>query len=246
MESESPVCIQVMSDLHLEDKHGYEAFMIWPRAPYLALLGNIGNTRDDGLFEFLEVQLVKFQIVFFVFGHEERFYSSFAASKERLISFQKSWNSTRVSRIQNFVFGEFVFLDQTRYDITSNLTILGCSLFLPTTPEQAPHSDIPWLKSQLATLAKEDEKRDVFVMTHHRPVIAQEALPPRYTPRLEAGFDLGLAMGKEDLKQVKVWAFGHTQGNGDHMVRHVRFFSNQRGYYFKPTRGFNQKKVVSL
>lgn len=45
---------QILSDLHLEAPKAYDLFDIVPKAPYLALLGDIGNVKDDGLFIFLE------------------------------------------------------------------------------------------------------------------------------------------------------------------------------------------------
>jgi len=38
-------------------------------APKLALLGDIGSTRDERLFEWLELQLSRFERVFFVIGN---------------------------------------------------------------------------------------------------------------------------------------------------------------------------------
>src|SRR5579859_3857607 len=133
MELEPTVSIQVMSDLHLESGSGYETFIIEPRAPSLALLGDIGNTRDPKLYIFLEKQLRLFKRVFFLLGNHEPYHSSFPASKQRISTFQTSWN---VKRGLNPSLGEFVFLDQTRYDIDERVTVLGCTLFSNIIPEQ--------------------------------------------------------------------------------------------------------------
>ena|SRR5579859_561396 len=94
----SSVCIQVMSDLHLESGSGYDTFVIEPRAPYLALLGDIGNTRDDKLYKFFETQLRRFQKVFFLLGNHEPYYSSFPKSKEKSLP-SKNHGMKRVFRI---------------------------------------------------------------------------------------------------------------------------------------------------
>ena len=44
---------QIVSDLHLEVDYSYETFEIQPKAPYLALLGDIRSVKHDGLFSFL-------------------------------------------------------------------------------------------------------------------------------------------------------------------------------------------------
>lgn len=68
---------QVLSDLHLEVERGSTppyTFDFPVTAPNLALLGDIGWTRDERLFEWLELQLSRFERVFFVIGnHEPRF-----------------------------------------------------------------------------------------------------------------------------------------------------------------------------
>jgi len=63
------VRFQLVSDLHLETPQArptYEDFKIQPECQYLALLGDIGNICDPRLFKFLEDQLRKFEIVFYL------------------------------------------------------------------------------------------------------------------------------------------------------------------------------------
>jgi hypothetical protein len=77
-----------MSDLHLEFPFrksgnrlafGYEVFNIEPTAPTLALLGDIGVTVNDGLFVFLEKQLMKFERVLYVMGNHEGYKSTYVS-----------------------------------------------------------------------------------------------------------------------------------------------------------------------
>ncbi|KAL2847965.1 hypothetical protein BJX68DRAFT_267887 [Aspergillus pseudodeflectus] len=75
---------QILSDLHLENPRAYDVFDIPPKAPYLALLGDIGSVKDDGLFAFLEAQLQKFQLVFFLLGNHEPYDSNWTAVKNRV------------------------------------------------------------------------------------------------------------------------------------------------------------------
>jgi len=61
------VPFQIMSGLHLE----YETFEIPPKAPFLAVLGDIGVTIDSKLFTFLQKQLSQFQVVSYLLGNHE-------------------------------------------------------------------------------------------------------------------------------------------------------------------------------
>lgn len=71
-------------------------FDIAPQAPYLAILGDIGNIKDNGLFIFLEAQLQKFQIVFFLLGNHEPYHSNWAtARKKKMQRFSTTINQKR-------------------------------------------------------------------------------------------------------------------------------------------------------
>jgi len=62
---------QLLSNVHLGVERGstlpYFDFPV--TAPNLTLLGDIGWTRDERLFEWLELQLSRFERVFFVIGN---------------------------------------------------------------------------------------------------------------------------------------------------------------------------------
>lgn len=81
--SDGPVRIQILSDLHLEvppPRHSRLAdsyqFTFPAQAEMLALLGDIGATADDGLFDWLHAQLRRFKTVFFLCGNHEPYGSS--------------------------------------------------------------------------------------------------------------------------------------------------------------------------
>ncbi|KAI2009844.1 hypothetical protein LOZ39_004281, partial [Ophidiomyces ophidiicola] len=67
------VQVQILSDLHLEIPSAYEDYEIPIKAPYLALLGDIGNVCDNGLFAFIREQLYNFKIIFFLLGNHESY-----------------------------------------------------------------------------------------------------------------------------------------------------------------------------
>ena len=259
---------QIMSDLHLEFGSGYESFDIPPCAPYLCLLGDIGRAIDEKLFVFLERQLRAFKVVFFLLGNHEAYGSSYPASKERFAAFRDLWEQ---KRIIDTSLGEFVVLDQTRYDVTHQVTILGCTLYSNVLPEQredvsvrlndfysikgwsvddhnaAHRSDVEWLQRQLATISQNERSRRVMVLTHHSPTLVSEAHDPRHrASRITSAFATDLIPGQIDESQICVWASGHTHYNSDITSGAVRLFTNQRGYITALCLGFDVRKVVRI
>jgi hypothetical protein len=71
------MAVQILSDLHLEAPPAYDIFKITPKAPYLALLGDIGNAvaHKSGFMGFLSRQLKQFRAVLFVLGNHEAYHS---------------------------------------------------------------------------------------------------------------------------------------------------------------------------
>ncbi|SPN97511.1 uncharacterized protein DNG_01025 [Cephalotrichum gorgonifer] len=122
--------IQILSDLHLEAPKTY-IFEVVPRAPYLALLGDIGNTalhRDDYL-AFLTRQLKQFRAVLLVPGNHEPYQSDWAKTLVILRAYEESVR-------KDSSLGEFVLLDRVAFRLPDiNVTILGCSLFSSVPPE---------------------------------------------------------------------------------------------------------------
>ncbi|KAB8068551.1 hypothetical protein BDV29DRAFT_162287 [Aspergillus leporis] len=127
-------CFQILSDLHLESPKAYGLFDIPPQAPYLALLGDIGNAKDHGLFTFLEAQLHKIRVVLYLLGNHEPHHSSRATAREKIQDFSDTINQKRAHEDRQM--RQFVFMDQTRYDITADVTVLGCTLYSRLSKEQ--------------------------------------------------------------------------------------------------------------
>jgi hypothetical protein len=271
----SEIAFQIISDLHLETpqtRPTYGDFEIEPRAPYLALLGDIGNVCDERLFNFLETQLRRFQIVFFVLGNHEPYGTSFIAAKATVKSFENKIRASRETLYPGF--GEFIFLDQTRYDVTSHCTILGCTLFSKVLPEQimpvkmfvsdfsnikdwtvdnhceAHTSDLSWLNLQVSSLMQQEPSRSILIFTHHSPTTIAAAVDPRNesdASQVRSAFSTDLS--KElcwACPQVKLWAFGHTHFNCDFKDPQTgkRVFANQKGYRRAEMVDFDALKVI--
>lgn len=259
--------IQILSDLHLEVPKAYDIYEITPKAPYLALLGDIGNSvshKDDYL-AFLTRQLRQFRAVLLVPGNHEPFDSNWAETLAVLRAFEEDARGDPS-------LGEFVLLDRAAFRLPgTNTTVLGCSLFSAIPPEsemavsfnlkdffqirdwdtsahnEAHRRDLAWLNAQVAAL----EGRDIMIFTHWSPSGDARAVDPRHVGSLIASAFSTELSGEECFKndRVKLWAFGHTHYNCDFTVERnaaspLRLLANQRGYYFSQAEGYDEEKTV--
>jgi len=259
--------LQILSDLHLESPKAYDIFEIVPRAPYLALLGDIGNTsHKDDFLGFLTRQLKQFRAVLLVPGNHEPFHSSWTESLGILRAFEQDIR-------KDPSLGEFVLLDRAAFRLPdTNITILGCSLFSDVPPEsemavsfglndffqirdwdvgahnEAHKRDLAWLNAQVADLKQCD---DIIIFSHWSPSRDARAVDPRHAnSQITSAFSTDLS-GEECFRsdKVKLWAFGHTHYNCDFIVERdeaspLRLLANQRGYYFAQAEGYDGEKTV--
>ncbi|MCJ1479071.1 hypothetical protein MMC13_007755 [Lambiella insularis] len=119
------MAVQIFSDLHLEAPKAYDFFKIVPEAPYLALLGDIGNivSHKEDCLAFLTLQLNQFRAVLFVPGNHEAYQSNWPRTLDTLRAFEQDVR-------KNSSLGEFVLLDRAAFRLpAANVVILGCSLF---------------------------------------------------------------------------------------------------------------------
>lgn len=204
------VAFQILSDLHLEISDKYGKFSITPRAPYLALLGDIGNVErhEWRYLSFLRRQLPHFRAVFLVLGNHEQHQSYWYYVKKILKRLQASVQERRRT---GEALGEFVLLDQTRYDIdvdgdgavaVERMTVLGCTVFshIPPEAKKAVSQRVNDFRcsrtwnvdlhnaahvSDLEWLHSQiqelqDSGRKVVVLTHYSPTTDNRAVEPRY------------------------------------------------------------------
>ncbi|KAG8996887.1 hypothetical protein FRB94_007986 [Tulasnella sp. JGI-2019a] len=268
--------VQLLSDLHLEieregfgnDKESLYHYEFAATAPNLALLGDIGWTRDPRLFTWLEAQLAIFERVFFVAGNHEPYGSTMEESIRLLSNFE---STSRPSGS-----GEFIFLDRKRYDVSPTLTILGCTLWSALNPDDldilswslndfkqiegfnpdaynALHlADKTWLNDAVRLIHQAEPQRHVAVFTHHAPTVDGTSDPKfgKGIDPMKSAFSTELLMTGElgrtcGSPLVTVWAFGHTHWTCDFEKAGVRVVSNQRGYGTGSV-GFDAGKVLEL
>jgi Calcineurin-like phosphoesterase len=260
---------QILSDLHLETPAAYDVYDFPPRAPYLALLGDIGDSRGTGLVDFLSKQLKKFKIVFFLLGNHEPYHSSWTSVKATINAFAKA-AAQRKKNGENL--GQFVFLDQTRYDVSENVT--GCTLYSNIFDDQLEYvsfglndfynieswdvhlhrqahlRDLEWLNEQVRSISQAEPGRKIVIFSHHSPSFSGQATNPKYEKSLfTSGFATDLSAEECWVNpSVKLWAFGHTHFNCDYKDEKTgkRVKTNQRGYCFCQAVGFDAEKVVTV
>ena len=273
----SHVQFQIMSDLHLETPQArptYDEFEIQARCPHLALLGDIGSVSDHLLFDFLERQLQQFEIVFYLLGNHEPYGISLLSTKATMRHFEANVEQRRISSRSRMA--KFVFLDQTRYDCSEDLTVFGCTLFSRIASKQresvsrfvadfsnidgwtteshnsAHQADLDWLNSQISHCARKEPHRSIVVFTHHSPTVLQVANDPNHVQDLSqvrSAFVTDLS-GETcwTTDQVKVWGFGHTHFNCDFQDPQTRkqVVANQKGYRRAELDTFSGVKVVTV
>ncbi|KAH9928347.1 uncharacterized protein B0H18DRAFT_1118030 [Fomitopsis serialis] len=248
------VDIQLLSDLHLEIERGSQPLYQYDfpaSAENLALLGDIGWTRDERLFLWLEVQLLRFKHVFFVSGNHEPYISTLEESAGTIEAFAKRMTDARSADPSK---GEFIFLNRTRYDLSPTLTILGCTLwsaldpenidilvwgltdfkriddFNPDTYSECHIVDLAWLRQSITDIRTNEPERRIVVFTHHAPTIEGTGDPKYIGGPTNSAFATELSMDDIWSPPLAVWAFGHTHWSCDFERRGVRVVSNQRGY----------------
>ncbi|OAA61961.1 hypothetical protein SPI_04820 [Niveomyces insectorum RCEF 264] len=203
------MAVQIVSDLHLEAPKAYDVFEIVPRAPVLALLGDIGNVEPHmvDLAAFLERQLRQFHAVLFVPGNHEAYHSTWPRTLAILRSFEETVRARRAAG--DAALGELVVLDRGAYRLPgpSGTVVLGCPLFSYVPPERATavsmglndfrqigdgwdvaahnraHArDVAWLNETVMALHGHwsSEVRTILIVTHWCPSLDAQARDPRH------------------------------------------------------------------
>jgi hypothetical protein len=108
------------------------------------------------------------------------------------------------------------------------------------------------LNEQVRNLEREDVK--IIILTHWSPSTDPRAVDPKHAGSpISSGFSTELS-GEPCFKSTKVcvWAFGHTHYNCDFFVDRgsdaspLRLVTNQRGYSFAQSAGFDPEKTIEV
>ncbi|KAL8404533.1 hypothetical protein RB594_009401 [Gaeumannomyces avenae] len=267
------MALQILSDLHLEAPKGYDIFDIVPRAPYLALLGDIGTVGPHRaeLLAFLTAQLRQFRAVLFVPGNHEAYHGTWPDALAALRDFEHLVRA-------DASLGDFVLLDRAVFRPLGPVVVLGCSLFSAVPAESADavghglndfyqtgsgwdvaahnaahERDLQWLNAQVDALENDPAVESIAVLTHWSPTRDPRAADPRHAnSAIASAFATDLS-GEKCFRSAKVrlWAFGHTHWNCDFTVERrgagpLRLVTNQRGYYFSQAQAFDAAKTMEI
>lgn len=202
--------LQIISDLHLESPKAYDVYEITPKAPHLALLGDIGNviSHKDDLLKFITSQLRQFQTVLFIPGNHEAYGSDWTSTLQTLGGFEREIQDRRQGNSDDDQgLGQFVLLDRGTFELPLTATgeqtvILGCSLFSHVPPNREMVVEMglqdffqttSWdIRAHNAAHARdlewlnrevqqlEDRKARIVVLTHWSPTTDARATDPRH------------------------------------------------------------------
>jgi hypothetical protein len=253
--------IQIASDLHIEFNGTLDQVpndIILPRAPVLALLGDVGLAFTPLLQDFLHLQADRFETVLFLAGNHE-FYNKGGTPKS--VAAQRQWISEVCDARDNLHFLEESSL------LENGVRILATTLWSyipPTVESQAERSmndyhlsyvrddsgdglrqmtaadtsqwhahNVEWLAGEISVASQ--RKEPVLVLTHHTPSLTGTSAPRFDGNALSHCFSSDLSRLLQ-APAVRAWACGHTHwnfdlplGDNDKNVTR-RLFSNQHGY----------------
>lgn len=166
--------------------------------------------------------------------------------------------------------GEFILLNQTRYDISPSVVILGCTLWSSLDPEFAPiiswslndfrriklfdvakyarlHKEhLEWLNTTVENIRAQEPGKRVVIFTHHAPTADGTSNPKYIGGPTNSAFATELTGESVWKVPVSLWGFGHTHWSCDFVRDGVRVVSNQRGYFTEGEQGFDPSKVLEL
>jgi len=244
----SSFSLQIISDIHIEFPRVLEVLApeaLAPRAPYLALLGDIGYPGTPKYDNLLREMAGKYQKVFVLAGNHE-FYKTNYYEAKRMI--KKTCDEK----------DNLIFMDKTSV-LVDGVRILGTTLWSHIPPEHAKsiasaindyhmifvetedggknklttdlslqwhNEEVQWLKAQIEEAKNKGEK--VLILTHHAPSLRGTSAPRFEGSENNGAFasDLESMMGYP----VAAWCFGHTHYSSDQVINGTRVISNQVGY----------------
>jgi metallophosphoesterase superfamily enzyme len=246
--------IQILSDVHLEFRNKSNFPNVKKCASHLALLGDIGKPFTDEYQRFIENQANMFEYVFVIMGNHE-YYNSHKTV------------DTIIEKARQVCanFPNVHLLERETFDLTDEITILGCTLWSPldrTTSfflNDMNHihirqngvrksldrityfswhiRDVSWLQHELKNIATRNRK--AVILTHHGPLLDMSGkfIGSKYN----SGF-------VSDLSHLFVppaiaFASGHVHSNSDVVLNGIRSVSNALGYPGEET-GYKEDVVL--
>jgi hypothetical protein len=232
------VCLQVVSDLHLELEPGRDFTALVPRtAPFLVLAGDIGRVGDPALEAFMGYVARTWDAAYYILGNHE-FYSAHATMDSLLEKYAATFPSPAFPNVF-LVHNAVVTLPGAE-----GATLAGSTLWTACDTPLAGYNDFRCIKEQpepggrkyglsvgtlqalhaaaLEFLKSPEARTASLVVTHFSPDDPREASPYWHSTVLR---DLAAAGGA----LPPLWLHGHTHVARDDVVAGVRVVSNPVG-----------------
>lgn len=252
--------MQFMSDIHLEFRRVEGAPVFQPRAPLLALIGDIGNPSMKNWRQFIWRNADRFEHVFLVPGNHEYYLSTPSIAKEKMRRICSKKPNLHL-------------LDNDYFDVTPDIRVVGTTLWSAPQPRHyqslqenmSDYSQITlsgqkpltpmvvaeWHREAVTFLREQRDyalanNKRLVVLTHHAPI--PQALPKdQRRTWIASGYttDLREMFGPP----IMLWCYGHTHIAYDKVVRGTRICSNPLGYKTQKLleKGlFSAEKIVEL
>jgi len=162
------------------------------------------------------------------------------------------------SKLENedVLHGKLKILNRRRIDISSDVTILGCTLHSHIRPENQDYistkvrdfqrirhwtirdhneehaGDIEWLRNEIKAIRSNEKQssRKIIAVTHHAPIRRGGSRPEHEDNPQSDAFGTELIEPDTDFCDAKWWIFGHTHYSTSFSRSGVNLISNQRGY----------------
>ncbi len=244
---------QIISDVHIETMDNpiksFTDGKLWiPNANNLIICGNLGETRHESYFSFIDEVKKHYKRVFIVLGDQEFFFCDI---------------DTVTEKIKNYCMysPNVYFLNNTMYDF-GKIVILGTTLWADVNLTKSQHlstkyqhikkdkynnslscqdtvnmhkKSVKWLESSLNFINQTEKK--AIVCTHYPPIVNGVS-----NPKLEKDEHIGDATDLSSLMNfecIKSWVFGHTHCPVNTKINNINIVSNPIGYkiekiYYSP------------
>lgn len=253
---------QFVSDLHLEFYATGDPIDSLPvLAPYLILLGDIGNPFEANYQQFIADQARHFEQVYVVAGNHEYYRNAVPTTDKKITNICKKFSNVH-------------YLNHNAIDVPdTSLRLLGCTLWSHTPTEYKTYirfmmndyrhistdkaktkrlsveetnawhaQSVQWLESEIERA--KDAGKEVMICTHHAPSITDAVSPEELAQGPSHAAMCGTDLSRLFKTPVKAWLFGHSHHNCDFFSPHkVRIVSNQKGYINEET-GYDPKKTL--
>jgi predicted MPP superfamily phosphohydrolase len=233
--------IQIFSDLHVELNNTNFLKKIIPKAPYVALLGDIGYPNKKGYRNTIEFFSKLYKKVFIIADNHEYYKQIYNDVNNQILKICEQFDNV-------------IFMNRTSYDI-DDFKILGCTLwsYIPNENsnivskylndynlihylendkiykfnvdfQNSLHkTDIEWLISEV-----NNSDKPLIILTHHAPSFKNTSSKRYEGLPTNCAFATDLEYLFND--KIKLWGYGHTHYCNKQNINGTLLVSNQYGY----------------